>query len=340
MAVTNLSGVSVDALAQIFDPKLARQWNRSAKTLSMLNVKEGGGKNVAWDALTSVQTAATYTEGSDVDPSEFLTDLAQPAILPWGLYRNAFGLSDHAIQVAKSSMGNAVELQDLVQESAFDSVAGLASKLNVDLFAATGSGSSLVGLSSALGTSSTYATIDRGTYTEWASTVLSNSGTPRALTTALMDIADGYISMKSGMSPDFIVCHPTIFRKYKSQFTVSVFNVGQPLKFDESATEDNVTYQGIPVIRDKDCPSTKLFMINRSALELVYLAPEVDEDSIAVLRMAGGNGDGLVDSVGLPVKMSKLSKTGNARKFVLNVTLQLKVRRPNCMAVITDLDAS
>jgi hypothetical protein len=145
MAVSNLSAIS-SALSLIFDNKLARQWNRMARTISLLEAKPGQGKSVNWDASTSGQTAATFTEGADVSSSEFLIDAKVPMILPWGHYRNAFGLSEHQLEAALQSKESANQLMQLLEESVYESVAALSSKLNVDLFTGIGSSNEICGL--------------------------------------------------------------------------------------------------------------------------------------------------------------------------------------------------
>jgi len=144
MAVSSLSAIS-SALSLIFDHKLARQWNRMARTISLLDAKPGTGKSVNWDVSTSGQTATAHTEGQDIQSTELLIDAKVPMILPWGLYRNAFGLTEHQLEAALQSKESAEQLMQLLEESVYESVAALASKLNVDLFTGIGSSSQLCG---------------------------------------------------------------------------------------------------------------------------------------------------------------------------------------------------
>jgi len=165
MAVSTLSAIS-SALSLIFDSKLARQWNRSARTLSLLQCKPGNGKSVNWDASTGgVQVAATHTEGYDIQSTEFLMDPKVPMTLSWGLYRNAFGLSEHMLECAIQSKDSAEQLMQLLEESVYESIAALAYKLNTDLFTGNGTSNALCGLDYALLTTGTYATQVVDTYT-------------------------------------------------------------------------------------------------------------------------------------------------------------------------------
>lgn len=339
MAVSSLSAIS-SALSLTFQPKLARQWNRMARTLAMLEAKPGQGKSVNWDVSLSGQTAATYTEGDDVASGELLIDAKQPAVLAWGLYRNAFGLTEHQIEAAMNSKDTAEELTQLLEESVFESHAALASILNAAVFAGTGSGA-LVGLDAALITSGTYGGIDVGTYPTFASTVNANGAVPRALTIDLMNTVESSIFTASGHRPDVIVTTPAIHAKYKGLFEPIRRVVGDsPGAYDTSVQDDMVYFMGIPVIRDKDCPAGKMYFLNRSAMHIAYMPPTNFGDAFGfVVRMGSGEagGDGEVNQSGLPFAIKALAKTGTSVKFFVKSTCQLVVRHPNRCAVLKDL---
>ncbi len=339
MAVSSLSAIS-SALSLTFQPKLARQWNRMARTLSILDAKPGQGKSVNWDVSLSGQTAATYTEGDDVASGELLIDAKLPAVLAWGLYRNGFGLTEHQIEAAMNSKDTAEELTQLLEESVFESVNALASKLNVDLFAGTGSGA-LVGLDSALITSSTYGGIDVGTYPTFASTVNANGSVARNLTIDLMNAVESSIFTASGHRPDVIVTTPALHAKYQSLFEPIRRVVGDsPGAYDTGVQDDAVYFKGIPVIRDKDCPSGKMYFLNRSAMHVAYMPSQNFGDALGfkvVMGAGSAGGDGEENASGLPFKISALAKSGTSVKFFVKSTCQLVVRHPNRCAVLKDL---
>ncbi len=338
MAVSSLSAVS-SALSLTFERKLARQWNRMARTISMLDAKPGQGKSVNWDVSLSGQTAATHTEGADVSSGELLIDAKAPAILAWGLYRNAFGLTEHQLEAALNSRDTAEQLMQLLEESVYESVAALASKLNVDLFAGTGSSNSLVGLDSALITSSTYAGIDVGTYPVFASNVSANGGIGRALTIDLMNTLEASIFTASGHRPDFWVTTPAIHAKYKGLFESIRRVVGDsPDRYDTSVQDDMVYFMGVPVIRDKDCPTGKMYALNRSAVDMAYMPMANFGDSLSFsVKMAFGSNGEDEEQFGIPFKIQALAKTGDSVKFFTRTACQLRVRHPNRCGVIKDL---
>ena len=337
MAVSSLSAIS-SALSLIFDHKLARQWNRMARTISILEAKPGTGKSVNWDVSTSGQTAATHVEGLDIQSTELLIDAKLPMILPWGLYRNAFGLTEHQLEAALQSKESAEQLMQLLEESVYESVAALASKLNADLFGGNGASNALNGLDHSLLATGTYAGQDVGTITVLQSNIDANGTVPRALTIELMDKMEGSIFTKSGMRPDFIVTTPKVFTKYKSLFEPIRRLVGDaPNRYDTSVSDDQVYFQGIPVIRDKDCPSGKMYFLNRNSLHMAYMPPANFGDAVSfVVKMAmGSNADGDEQEFGIPFRIQSLAKTGDSVKFFIRTAAQVVVRRPNACGVIS-----
>lgn len=338
MAVSSLSAIS-SALSLIFDAKLARQWNRMARTISLLEAKVGGGKSVNWDASLSGQSAATHVEGADVTSGEFLIDQKVPMILNWGLYRNAFGLTEHQLEAAMTSKDSAEQLMQLLEESVYESVAALASKLNADLFTGIGSGNALCGLDYSLLTTGTYAgqTVDG---TLLASNIDANGGVDRALTVDLMSNMEGLIFSASGLRPDMIVTTPKVMNKYKALFEPLRRVQGDSAgKYDTSVSDGEVFFMGIPVIRDKDCPAGCMYFINKSAVHTVYMPPANFGDSVSfVVKMAmGSNGAGEEQDFGIPFRVQALAKTGDSVKFFIRTAAQLVVRRPNACGKISSI---
>jgi hypothetical protein len=337
MAVSSLSAIS-SALSLIFDAKLARQWNRMARTISLLEAKPGTGKSVNWDASTAGQTATAHTEGADITSGELLIDAKVPMTLNWGLYRNAIGLTEHQLEAALNSKESAEELMQLLEEEIYGAVAALSSKLNVDLFTGIGSASQLCGFDYSLLSTGTYATQVVDSITSLKSNLDANGSVNRALTVELMDKMEGSIFKASGLRPDVIVTSPGVFTKYKSLFETIRRVVGDSVgRYDTSVADDGVFFQGIPVIRDKDCPTGCMYFINRSAAHMAYMPPANFGDSLGfVIKMGmGSNGDGSEQEFGIPFRVQALAKTGDSVKFMLRTATQLVVRRPNALGKIS-----
>lgn len=336
MATLNLAAIAA-ALPLEFDKKLSRQWNRQARLLSMLSVRPVGGKSVNFDTAFATKSAGAYTEGSDVDPSEFTNDTFVPAVLPWAHYRKGFALTNHAIEAAASSSMVAVELANLFQENIASSSADIASKLNRDLFTGTGSGGTLLGLDAALkADNNSYAGVSRGTYSEWKSNVEASASLANKDDMLEMEEA---IFKASGNRPSVIVTTPRIVSKYSGLFDSNVRAVNSSVR-DLVASPDANFFQGIPVIRDKDCPDGYMYMLD---LEDIYIAamPPVMSPSDAVIMMQHGlvdsNGDAFGAASSTPLRIESLAKTGDAVKMSLRTTLQLVVRRPNRHGLLANI---
>jgi hypothetical protein len=351
MATQVLSDIS-SALSQLFAPELQRQFNRNSVLAELLPKKNGNGKNVAWDVRFSRSThAAAFTEGADVGASELQTDTTVPATLSWASYRVGFSLSGLSVAAAASSPGSAVELLDQFQTNLEDAASDLVSQINAGLYSGAGTSSAVAGLvgAGAIAATGTYANVSRSTYSEWASNVLANGGTGRSLSKSLMDQIEANIYTNSGQTPDLIVAHPSITQTYESLFdsisrvmvergeiaALKAPNVsGAPLIATNSGYT-GLTYKGIPIYRDRNCPATQMFFLNTGYTEIKVL-PMVDMGTVTMSGnkpMSGGPGN----ATGISAKVQSLAKNGDSDRFQLVTYLQLCVRRPNTCGVISDL---
>lgn len=340
---TNLSA----ALSQVYAPKVVRAFNRISILAAALPKTAGRGKNVAWDVYVSGNTAGTFVDGSDVTTYDVDTPLA--ATLSWGLYRQSFQISGLAQAVAATSIGSADELMALIDTSAANSAMKLASTINADLF--TGSGANAItGLSTALTNTGVYATINKGTYTEWQGNVFANSGVSRNLTKDLMDQLEAGIYGASSLTPDCIVASPGVVRKYESLFdqmnrvilsggeisTVQRSVGGGGAVIPDSAGWTGLTYKGIPVYRDRNCPVGTMYMLNRDTIQLQYMPqPGVNTAAISQDKAMSGLPD--TNMAGLSARLEAMAKTGDADKFSMKIYLQLAVLRPNANGILQDL---
>ena len=335
MAVQLVSSIA-PALSFTLDNVIARQWNRMARTISLLKAKPGNGKSVNWDISTSGQTATAYTEGADITAGELLVDAKLPMILPWAFYRNALGLSDHSISVAMQSRGSAEELMNLLEESVYEAVCALAAKLNQDLFAGIGSANQFCGFDYSLLATGTYA--GQSVTGTLVSNVDANGTVPRALTLDLMNKMEAAIFVASGKRPDLIVTTPAVMNKYKSLFEPIRRLVGDSVnRYDTGVQDDQVYFMGIPVIRDKDCPAGKMYFLNLSTVSMHYSPPVNTGDSVIHYTRSGmgSNGAGDTQEFGLPFSVVGLAKTGDSTKLFINTVAQLAVRQPNANGLIS-----
>lgn len=340
------------ALSQLFAPELARQFNRQSVLAELLPKQRGAGKNVGWDVRFSRSVhAGSFTEGADMAPNEFQRDPTVPATLHWGTYRTGFALSGLSVAAASGSVGSALELLDQFRTNLTDAGSDLISQINRALYLGDGSGPNITGLfgGGALAASGTYAGINRATYPEWAGNVLGNGGVARPLTKALLDQMEESIYESCGMMPDIIVTSPSIARSYEGLFDAmarvlvergdlsalgAIPNAGGPV-IPANTGYTGLSYKGIPIYRDRDCPAGKLAMLNRQ-FAAIRVLPQVNLGTSVTSREEGLSGTPGNDT-GISARIDSLAKEGDSDKFQLVTYLELQVRRPNACGTLDDL---
>lgn len=338
------------ALGTTFASQLTRAWNRTSVLLQNLTVVpgggQGGGKQVGWDVQFAGATAATFAEGADV--SSFDNDLEVPATIAWGQYQSKFKLTNKEMNAAYSNMGNAAELERLLEERMFDAVCAITSKINSDVVSGTGSSGgnpTIYGLTTALLDSGTYANINPSTTGQeaWVGNVQANGGTARPLTLDLLAKAEQAQYIASGQSCDIIVTTPGVKTKYEGLFNaVQRMNAGAggPIPRMDASAED-LFWRGRPILREKDMTAGYLLGLNSREIELRVLpwAPVPDTVPVTVKQLISSDGDNS-RLLGAMVNVYPLGRTGSAVKFVAEIYCQLKVRRRNQHFMVKDISES
>jgi len=340
-ATVDLSNVT-NALSQMFENDLAYQMNRVQVLLSLLPKRKGSGKNCAWDTEMSAAAAAAYADGADVAGGEYGTDDTVPATLGWGLYRSPGKVSGLAQAVAESS-DSPTELRDLMKQKIFGNASKLGSVLNAALYTGVGTTGLVAGLTGggALASTGTYATIDRAVFTEWAGNLLANGAVPRDVTFALIDAALEAVFNKAGGSIDVMVCPPAIYTKIGQLFG-SNRRWTQPMiqtaagEIKLSAGWQALDYAGIPILRDKDCPSGRIIGLSTPNLRVEFLPTRKGQDNNGPDDMFMLSDERMKSSM-LPARIEFLGKTGDTIKWVVKSYLQLAVKRPNAFFRLEDL---
>lgn len=347
MAIEVFSDIAA-AISQEFETELYHQFNREATFLAQVPSKPAEDKTLSFSVeFTAGSDADAVAEGSDVSAGEMTTDKPVPATLQTGLYRTAFALSDSEIKKAALSNGSAAALIDILGDRVFTKAARLASKINKDLFAGTGTNlggyNNIIGMDSVVAATGSYAGIDPATYTEWASGVLANGGTPRALTVGLLDQAEELLFLQCGRKPNFIMTTSGVRRSYSNLFEQvrRVVSDGMgSLSMNAGASE--FFYAGIPVQRDKDCTSGCLYMGVSDFMGIEFLPPlGMDRDTVVAkqktLQGTTGKPGERVTGTSIPFEITPLAKTGNSVKFMMSLELQFKIRRRNAFVKIKDI---
>lgn len=331
--VTTLSLIT---LAQEYRGDVVRQINRRTATLKMLRVVRGEGKNIAWAPEFDGSLAENYAEGADA--TNFAADGQASAFLSWALYRSNIHVTKLAMDGAATSNSPEGNRQ-LWARHLINASAKLAAKINLEVFAGAGTGTTMAGLSVAINSGNTYATIDRTSvspdYSGFNSSVI-DPGADTAVTFALLRDDLRKIYEASGSTPDMAVCSPAVFNKVGALFDAtrrqfdSVRGANGPVKLEFGFQALEV--DGTVFFRDKDCTAKTIYYINSDHLEIQYL-PSADQQRL--IDAAGGEivADDGFGSVPLGMEYEMLAKTGPAEKAEVLWTGQMVLDRPNTCGV-------
>lgn len=319
-------------LSQEYRGDVVRQINRKCATLKMLRVVQGEGKNIAWAPEGDGSVVENYAEGADA--SNFGQDVQTAAYLSWSLYRGLIHVTNLAMDGASTSQSPEGNRQ-LWARALVNSSAKLASQLNQQLFAATGSGTTMTGLSVAIAAARTYATVDSTSATYFDATVV-DPGTPTAVTFALIRDDLRKIYEACGETPDMAVCSPAVFNKVGALFDATRRQIDSvrggngmvKLEFGFQALE----VDGTVFYRDKDCTAQTIYYLNSEHVEIQYL-PSASQAKL--IEAAGGEmtADDGFGPVPLGFKYEMLAKTGASEKAEILWTGNLVVDRPNTCGV-------
>jgi hypothetical protein len=223
----------------------------------------------------------------------------------------------------------------------------LAERINEDIFTGTGiknGNPALVGFfGGATDATGVYANISRATFAEWAGTVNGNGGVPRSLVTDLFYAVEQSIYTKSGQKPDLILTSPGITRKYANIFEAErrVVTDGSGSPRYESGSL-NLFWNGIPVIRDRNCKPGSLVFCNTQHMDIQQLPNRqvlLAQETLRQTQLQGSNGQ-TATLLQLVARVTPLARLGDAIKMMVNTKLALRVRRPNTFGQLLDIDES
>ena len=334
-----------NSLTLIFEDLITSQINRSTPLLNLLPTGPGEGKNLSWNARFGTDVGGARAEGADV--VTFNNDAKEPASLDYGTYDDAFALTGKAMAAAMAA-GNPMELENLYADELGDCVERLAKGIAQDLYTGSGATDFIHGLVASAGpleSTGVYANIDRSSFAQWASNKAANGGTPRALSFDIMRDMVNDVYDASGENVDLIVAPSAIWTKYgklfngERRFMQDIYLRGQ--KITLSGGFQALEFDGVPVVRDINCPSeTMLFLSTRhiKVCQLPDFANQVNQ-SLGMAELSGTPEADLGQmSTGLSARINPLSRAGDKYKFQLLTYPQLKVRKCNAQGQIVDID--
>lgn len=343
MATVTYSAIAA-SLTTKFRQQIESQINRATISLQLLpKSDDADGKEVRWATSFGTAVGTARAEGADV--STFNNDDKVPAILDYANIDDAFAITGKAIRAAAAA-GNPAQLAALFKEQMKDSTERLAKGIAGELYTGDGSATHIHGLLAASGPlalTGTYANIDRSTYPQWASNVLSNGGVARALSRPLMRRMRRNIFESSGRKPNLILCSPAIHEAYGNTFqqerryVQEVTLNGQTVKLD--AGYAMLEFDGVPVIEDVDCTDGEMLFLDTTCTVIRQL-PDVGAGNPAfdTVEVRGTPEHNMGDRpTQISARVNYLSKDGDKVKFQLITYLALQARRPNALGRLTDL---
>jgi hypothetical protein len=352
MAVTDTTALN-PALEQFIRQQVVKQYNRSSVTTNLLRKEVGMGKNLAWDVSVGTGTGQVFDDGQSV--STFTADTEILATLPWAEYGDAFKITGRAEDGAQFSR---TELANTWMFKMLQARERSAKLINDDIWAGDGSSppQKLYGLTMGSGgplsASGTYAgTLNRGTYPQTAGITLANGGVPRAISLQLIEYGFEQVFNASGRIPTFGITTSNIWRLLaemeagKRRILQEVYIRGQKLNI--ALGFDAVEVNGVPVFKDISVPTGYLGFFCDDCIALEYLPT-------APSRIARGKIMATVPVAGLPQEQDMTSQpagagqalianvialpsSGNFESWMVDVTLGLKVPRPNAHFLIKDI---
>lgn len=331
----NLANVQ-SILNTTFAPAIADQLNQKSVLLHRIRKTFGSGKNMQWDVkVTRGTSAGSYASGADITGDD--NDVEIPAVLQWKRNKAEFKVAGDALAAAASAGPDAYA--NLFSKSLHDSTMNLAKELGRQLYGnGTGNGGlDLDGLGAIITNTGTYAGIDRAAYPVWQSNILANGGVPRPLTVDLLRQAERSIYTATGAQADFIITTPEIYDQYAALFDLikRVMADGTHSGQYDLGTRD-LTWNGIPILRDVQCPAGQLYFFTQADLAYEQL-PMIEAAGFGAgtdgnLTALTADGD-----VGLRVAIELLGKSGDNYKGFIKCYGNMKSEHPSWHAMIKDI---
>lgn len=329
------------ALQTLYMANLVPQINRSAVTLGLLPKRTSPGKDISWAVATGTGKAGAKADGAD--ESSYRSDDKRGASLDYVIYTDPFQTSGFA-KAAAANSGGPSPLSSLDLSDMMESTQRMAHGLNDAIFNGVGS-TEMLGMTTSGGPvddAGTYATIARGSVSQWQSTVDGNSSVNRPLSTDLMRSMRTSIYEASGLRPNLIVTSPAQFENYgqllddKRRYVEQIQLDSRTIRLDAGFTA--LSFDGIPVVMDADCPDGEMYFLNTNFLYLDVLPPVTDGVTWSQLAVSG-TAEEQFNSVGtgLSLKVNKLSNAGDYTRYQSVVYCQLVNLRPNSCGLIEDL---
>lgn len=334
-----------DALGTVFEEELYSQINRSCPLLNLLQIKQGTAKDITWAIRYGTAAGQVFTDGQDLSAGNYQSDTKAKATLGYGIYGDAFQISNLARAGAKAT-GNPNALKDMLGNEFMEASERTALKIATDMYSGAGSSFAMHGFSDSAGplaATGVYAGVDRGSVPQWASNVLSNGGVARPLTVDLMRQMRRTIYNACGLKPDLIVCDAEQHENYAKTFDgnrryVDYVRVrGEKIMLD--AGFNVLEFDGISVIEDVNCTAGEMLFLNTNFVHFYSLPPiRGGLWDAGMLEVKGSPEEQLGDVLtGFVCRVNYIANLGDYERYQPVCYPALVNKRPFASGRITDL---
>lgn len=318
-----MSGVSNAAVAAVIadvGPQfLADAVTRSVEMWTLIDSADPSDpKGPRWQVKTAGNTSGgQYTPGGTL-PTPGAAEFDQAA-MNWAKFVaivsfNTFQLA----QLKLASMNPASVLVDQVFEQLGDQAQSIIAAMNTQLISGTDTTDGIIGICTAIDDAGTYAGIDRAANPEFACYIAHNSGTPRALTVAIMDTAYDYFVNTIKKNPGrWVILTGSAQASVMRGFTtgaitpyVYVSNDGSPAP--KLLSHAKIQYRDMPVVEIPGYTTGRIDFVNLD---------DVKKELLNGASTPFSNGGDDLDPTGI-------RRVGDVVQFMLYCWVQLRLRNP------------
>lgn len=296
LATTTLDNFRNILVDNIFDDYPFLSWlnGKLGKALRGDTVKRmvDGGHRIAEQLLYEVNsTSGSYDgyEQLDVTPQEGLT----VAFYNWKQYSTSISISG---KERRQNTGSKTRLLNLLEAKTKQATMTMRKDLSEGAFSdGTGNGSKdLTGLQALVSSTTTVGGLAPGTYSWWAADETTTLGSFASLGLNQMRVTFNNITFGNDR-PDFVIMDQATFEYYEKAL--------QPQERYTNTQAANsgfttLTFKGIPVIFDRDCPSGTIYMLNSRYINFVvhpdadfmttpFVKPENQDATVAQILFMG-----------------------------------------------------
>lgn len=230
-----------------------------------IETKSGGAAYIQVPLLHAVGTSEWFSGSDSLDVSP--VDTLDAAQFYW---RNLNASITITLEDELNNSGKE-QIVDLLEAKITQAKLTISANLNESIFTGTGNEARkrIVGLQTLVDTG-TVGGIAGATYADWRSY---KEATATALTIAMIKTARNTINQGKGGSPvKIIVTNQTLFEKYESLLTPT-YQMDPLVRSKEAERLGDVgftalSYAGIPMVFDLDCPAGEMYFLNAENLKL------------------------------------------------------------------------